>query len=283
MHEHGVNNEKTDDMNVRFATLLCLVSVLALFSSCKTRQSDLTYFENADSIGTSIKNDDYVLRIAPADELLITVNSLIPEATTAYNLPLTNPARSNSLQQSEQPRNQTYIVDKEGNIQFPVFGKLHVEGMTTEGLASMLTSRIAKEVTDPTVRVQLLNFRVNVLGEVTKPGAVTVNRERYSVFDALADAEDLTEYGRRDNVLLIRDENGKRTFHRLNLGDANIVNSPYFYLRQNDVIYVEPNKIRASNAKYDQNNAFRIQVVSAVISVVSVVSSLVIALVINNK
>ena len=128
-----------------------------------------------------------------------------------------------------------------------------------------------------------MNFRVNVLGEVKNPGQIVVTTERFSIFDALATVGDLTEYGRRENVTLIREVDGVRTYHRINLNDANVVNSPYFYLQQNDVIYVEPNKVRKDNSKYNQNNSFRIQVVSTVVSLASVISSLLIALVINNR
>ena len=119
---------------------------------------------------------------------------------------------------------------------------------------------------------------MNVLGEVRNPGSVEVKTERFSVLDALAAAGDMTQYGVRNEVMLIREENGKRSYHTLNLEDAAIVNSPYFFLSQNDVIYVKPNKVLESNASYDTNNAYRISVVSTVVSVMSVIASLVIAL-----
>ena len=131
---------------------------------------------------------------------------------------------------------------------------------------------------DPYVRVELLNFRVNVLGEVAKPGPKRVETERYSVLDALADAGDLTPYGERSNILLIRETSTGKEYHHLNLNDASLLSSPYFYLQQNDVVYVEPNKIRKDNAEYNQNNAFKVSVASAIVSGCSVVASLIIAL-----
>ena len=119
------------------------------------------------------------------------------------------------------------------------------------------------------------------MGEVKTPCAINVKRERYSILDALSDAGDLTEYGERDNVLLIREENGAKTYHRINLNDASILSSPYFYLKQNDVVYVEPNSIREDNSKYNQNNSYKVSVVSAIVSACSVVASLVIALTIK--
>lgn len=260
------------------AIILIAAALLAISgSSCKTPQS-LAYIENADSLKVSTLSLDYAVKIRKADELIITVNSIVPEATSAFNLPLINPSTGNEMKMSSTPQNQSYIVDTEGNIQFPIIGKIHAAGMTTLELKNYLTERISKEVDDPVVRVQLGNFRVNVLGEVKDAGAIEVKSERFSIFDALAAAGDMTEYGERTNVLVIREENGQRQYHRLNLKDATIVDSPYYYLQQNDVVYVQPNSIKAGNAKYSQNNAFKVTVVSTIVSAVSVIASLVIAL-----
>lgn len=254
-------------MRLNFTKMFIAAAIVlaATVTSCKAPQS-LAYFENADSlktVGTTAL--DYAVKIRPADELIITVNSIVPEATAAYNL-------------SSTPQNQTYVVDTDGEITMPVIGKIHAAGMTTKGLGDYLTEKISKEVDSPVVRVQLANFRVNVLGEVKRPGAIEAKSERFTIFDALAAAEDMTEYGERTNVMVIREENGQRAYHRVNLKDARIVDSPYYYLQQNDVVYVEPNQIKAGNAKYSQNNAFKVAVVSTIVSAVSVIASLVIAL-----
>ncbi len=266
-------------MKQRLHTILLVAAALLAItnSSCKTPKS-LAYIENADSLKVSTLQLDYAIKIRPADELLITVNSIVPEATAAFNLPLINPSTGNEMKMTASPQNQTYIVDTNGDILFPAIGTIHVAGMTTLELKNYLTERISKEVDDPVVRVQLGNFRVNVLGEVKEAGAIEVKSERFSIFDALAAAGDMTEYGERTNVLVIREENGQRQYHRLNLKDASIVDSPYYYLQQNDVVYVQPNNIKAGNAKYSQNNAFKVTVVSTVVSAVSVIASLVIAL-----
>lgn len=253
-------------MRLNFTKIFIAAAIVlaATVTSCKAPQS-LAYFENADSlktVGTTAL--DYAVKIRPADELIITVNSIVPEATAAYNL-------------SSTPQNQTYVVDTDGEITMPVIGKIHAAGMTTKGLGDYLTEKISKEVDSPVVRVQLANFRVNVLGEVKRPGAIEAKSERFTIFDALAAAEDMTEYGERTNVMVIREENGQRAYHRVNLKDARIVDSPYYYLQQNDVVYVEPNQIKAGNAKYSQNNAFKVAVVSTIVSAVSVIASLVIA------
>lgn len=259
---------------------MLLLFVMAI-SSCSSykNETSLPYFEDikASKSGEFAKGD-YSIKIIPDDELLITVSSLIPSATAMYNLTLSNPAVREELLAVSQPQQQTYIVDANGDIQFPVLGKLHVAGLTTQELTQELVTRISKDAEDPIVRVQLVNFRINVLGEVKTPGAISVKKERYSILDALADAGDLTEYGERNNVLLIREVDGKRIYQRLNLNNSEVLSSPYFYLQQNDVVYVEPNEIRRENAKYNQNNAYKISVVSTIVSACSVIASLIIAL-----
>ncbi len=264
------------DMKLRY---LMIATVAIMLVSCSTNTTSLTYFEDIKRVESGVlSSGSYDVKIIPDDELFISVTSFIPSATAAYNLPLSNPATREDMQITTQPQQQCYIVDKNGDIMFPVLGRIHVAGMSTQELTKELEKRIGENVDDPVVRVELMNFRVNVLGEVKKPGAVSVKRERYTLLDALADAGDLTEYGERDNVLLIREENGQRTYHHLNLNDSKILTSPYFYLQQNDVVYVEPNKIRKDNSKYNQNNAYKISVISTIVSACSVIASLVIAL-----
>lgn len=260
--------------------LLYLTALFAiLVSSCSTYNTSLPYFEDIKNAQSGeFAQGSYAIKIVPDDELLITVTSNVPSAASMYNIPLSNPAIRAAITTTTQPQQQTYIVDTNGNIQFPVLGTIHVAGLSTEELKDLLLKRISETVEDPIVRVQLVNFRVNVLGEVKKPGAVLVNKERYSILDALADANDLTEYGERSNVLLIREIDGKRIYQRLNLNSSDILTSPYFYLQQNDVVYVEPNEIRRENAKYNQNNAYKISVVSTIVSACSVIASLIIAL-----
>lgn len=261
---------------------IVIAAALTMLSSCTSSKTTLTYFEDIKPQQTGVlPASDYAVKILPGDELVITVTSLVPEATLEYNLPLTNPATATTLLTTTQPRTLTYRVDKAGDIKFPRLGTLHVIGMTPDELAAVITKKIARDVDDPYVKVELVNFRVNVLGEVKKPGAMNVDRERYSILDALADAGDLTEYGERENVLLIREVEGKKVFYHVNLNESDLLTQPYFYLQQNDVVYVEPNSIRKDIAKYNQNNAFKVQVVSAIVSAASVVASLCIALFIN--
>ena len=260
-------------MRLNFTKIFIAAAIVlaATVTSCKAPQS-LAYFENADSlktVGTTAL--DYAVKIRPADELIITVNSIVPEATAAYNLPLVNPSLEGEVGVSSTPQNQTYIVNTDGEITMPAIGKIHAAGMTTKGLCEYLTEKISKEVDNPVVRVQLANFRVNVLGEVKRPGAIEAKSERFTIFDALAAAEDMTEYGERTNVMVIREENGQRAYHRVNLKDAKIVDSPYYYLQQNDVVYVQPNSVRAGQSTINQN---AMKSVSLWISIASLLTSI---------
>lgn len=264
---------------MKLKTLFIVALASLSLASCSSKRSPLTYFTDIDNGQyQNIPAGEYGVSIRPDDELYIVVTSFNPEATAPYNLPLANPATASDLIHNTTPRQQTYIVDAAGNLNFPMLGTIHAEGLTIEQLQAELTKRIGEDVENPLVRVELVNFRVNVAGEVRSPRAITVTRNRYSILDALTDAGDLTEYGERDNVLLIREENGERKHVRLNLNSSDILTSPYFYLKQNDYIYVEPNQIRQANSKYNQNNAFKLSVTSTIVSAASVIASLVIAL-----
>lgn len=266
---------------MKISKLICATCLAAVLSSCSSSKESLTYFSNLSPEQTSgtIEGGSYEITIIPDDELVITVTSLTPDATAPYNAPLA--AISNRAEKQEATRQQTlqtYIVDQNGYISMPIIGKIKAAGLTTNQLCKQITDKVAQNVIDPYVRVQLLNYRVNVLGEVKSPGAIKVVKERYSILDALAEAGDLTPYGRRENVLLIREENGQRVYHRLNLNDAATLSSPYFYLRQNDVVYVEPNNVLQSNSRYSQDNGYKLSVISTIVSAASVIASLAIAI-----
>ena len=264
--------------------LIVLMAAAMLLSCTSTKENNLSYFKDIldNPSGTlSSQKGLYPIRLQPDDELFITVMSSVPEVTAAYNLPQSNPATRSSILVQTQPRNQTYLVDNQGYIIMPVLGQIAVGGKTTEEVREYITSQVAKEVKDPFVRVELVNFGVDVLGEVNNPHRVVTGQQYFTVLDALAQCGDLTEFAKRDRVFVIRTENGQSNYHRLDLNSSEVFNSPYFYLRQNDIIYVEPNQIRIDNSKYNQNNAFKLSVISTVVSSASVIASLVIALVAN--
>lgn len=267
---------------MKLRNILWCCAVLLMCASCGSTKEvpTLAYFQNLkDSVGKLPDNvSNYKIKIQPDDELIITITSTLPEATAMYNLPLGNPSLKGNINATQSPRIQTHIVDRNGMIQLPVLGEIQAAGLSTKELEAVIKHRVSEHVKDPFVRVEMINFTVNVMGEVRAPQRIVVGKERFSVLDALAAAGDLTEYGKRDNVLVIRTENGKSTYHRLNLTDGSIYASPYFYLQQNDVVYVEPNDIKIDNSKYNQFSAFKLSQLSTIVSLASVIASLVIAL-----
>jgi polysaccharide export outer membrane protein len=165
---------------------------------------------------------------------------------------------------------QTYLIDPEGNIEFPVLGTIKVGGLTRVEATKMLKERIGEYVNEFIVNIRLINFTITVLGEVARPGAFTVQNERVSLNEALGLAGDLTIYGRRDNIFLIREVDGKKKYAKYDLTSINVVNSPVYYLSQNDVIYVEPNSARIKTSSFNPNNGILISAVSTLATIIAI-------------
>lgn len=268
-----------------------LLSLMLFFVSCRTTDK-VAYFQDIDRLKTDQLNNEnvnYQTRIMPDDQLSIFVSSIDPAAVAMFNLPLTSyqslgDASANSTLSttiSTAPSYQTYLVDNNGYIDFPVLGEIKVEGLTRSELSQLLKEKISAYAKSPLVTVRIQNFKVSVLGEVNIPGTKMIQNERVTVLDAIGMAGDLTINGVRNNVLIIRDIDGKKEFHRIDLTSSELLNSPYYYLQQNDVIYVEPNNARKSNARYSQSKQFNISVASTVVSAISVLASLAIALLVK--
>lgn len=257
------------------------VMVAGVLSACSTTKvNNLAYFKNAspEAVGALPQGQSPDIRLVVDDELVITISSQVPEATAMFNSPLANNANRGNTSMTSSPRLTTYIVDRDGNITMPVIGKLNVVGRTTQEVEEMVRQQVSQVVKDCYVKVQLAGFYVNVMGEVKTPGRILVNSERFTVLDALAQCGDLTEYAERGAVMVVREENGVKKSYRLDLADTSIFASPVYYLQQNDVVYVEPNKIKIDNSRYNTNNAFKLSVISTIVSAASVIASLVIAL-----
>ena len=233
--------------------IILIVSTLLIFTGCTT-QKKLAYFNtvtasSAESINAQLKNERADARILTDDRLSITVSALDPNAVAIYNLPFVSFASPGSDQIYASPVLQSYLVNSQGNINFPVLGEIKLEGLTLTEAGNLIKSKLAEHVADPIVNIQFVNFRITVLGEVLRPGQFPVTNERVTILDALGLAGDMTAYGRRDNVLLTRNNNGKLEFARINLNSDEVFKSPYFYLQQNDVIYVEPNTVKSISSQ----------------------------------
>jgi polysaccharide export outer membrane protein len=212
------------------------------------------------------------LTIRIGDALTIYVSALDLEAVVPYNLPAVVYASPGTTNLSTTPALQYYIVDENGDIEFPVLGKLHVAGLKRSEVEIMVKEKLESQVLNPQVHAHIVNAKVSVLGEVSRPGNVPMTGGRLTLFDALAYAGDLTPYGRRDNVLVTREVDGKLQIARLNLRDANIFTSPYFFLQQNDVVYVSPNKVRVVNSA---NTSLWLSMVSTLASAATVIVTVV--------
>ena len=245
---------------------------ILLLSSCGSTRN-VAYFQNSDSISYDASRFLYDARIMPKDELTISVNTTTSEVSLPFNLLLQNTYSQGRSMSTGGGTLMPYLVDNDGYINFPVIGRLKVGGLTKAECEQMLLEKIRPymaETENPVVTVRLSSYSVSVLGEVTRPGSFQVSREKITILEALAQAGDLTIYGVRDRVKLIReDATGKKEIHTLNLNDANIVNSPYYYLQQNDVVYVEPNKVKSQNSKVGQVTTLTFSATSILISLAS--------------
>lgn len=248
--------------------LLCTV-VLLLFGSCESRKN-MVYLQN-DSTQINTLYEQYVPKIQVNDILTIVVTAADPKVTAPFN-PVSTMTTSNLTQQVDLALRPTYTVDNQGDITLPMLGKVHVAGLTRIEAIEKIRLELSQYIKDPGVNMNFNNFRVSVLGEVARPGSFTLPSERVTVLEALSMAGDLTIRGVRQNVLLIREVNGQKTIHRLDLTQQSTLNSPYYYLVQNDVIYVEPNKAQINNSKLGANSNIIISIASLLITVISVLT-----------
>lgn len=215
-----------------------LLSILLLITASCATPTKVIYFENANRYQSEVVKQSYVNKIQKDDLLSISVGSKSQELALPFNqVPII-------AQPNQTINNVGYLVSPEGEITFPILGKIKVTNMTHAELASMIEKMIieGQYINDPTVTIKLLNYKISVLGEVTQPGIKNITSDRITIFEALGLAGDLTIFGRRDNISLIREENGKRTVASLDINDRSIFESPYYYLHPNDVIYIEPNR-----------------------------------------
>ena len=255
-----------------------LMTIVLLLDACSSAKQ-VAYFQNIDSTSLTASKGLYDARIMPKDLLTITVVTSDPSTSKPFNLSIQNTLGTDGRLGSTTGSLLQYLVNNDGDIDFPVVGTVHVAGLTKDQCEKIIKSKVKPylaESENPVVTVSMSSYRVTVAGEVTSPKVVPVSTEKMSVLEALAQAGDLTIYGRRDNVLLIRENaDGQKEAHRLNLNDANIINSPYYYVQQNDYIYVEPNSVKAKNSAIGQSTTLWFSFVSILTSVAALVVNIV--------
>ena len=242
--------------SVHFFLLLFGMVVL---TSCSTAKK-MSYFQNLDKVDLTQPTSLYDAKIMPKDMLTIGVHSLTAEASSAFNL------------------GSSYLVDNDGNIDFPVVGTVHLGGLTTKEAEELIKSKVApymSESENPIVQVRLSNYKYVMLGAVNGPGVYTAPNEKIGILEAIAKAGDIKFSGKRDKVYLIREKgDGTREVHQLDVTDANILNSPYYYLQQNDIVYVEPNKSKARSSYFSTSTGMVFSLTSALMSVTTFIIAL---------
>ena len=254
---------------------LLIIGLCALLLSGCSSYKKVPYLQDSEIVN-SLQQElpMYDAKIMPKDLLTITVNTTDPEAAAPFNLTVqssVNVARSTSLIQ--QPTLQQYLVSNEGTIDFPVLGSLQVSGLTKSEAENLIREKLGAYLKEtPIVTVRMTNYKISVLGEVNRPGMFTINNEKVNIFEALALAGDLTIWGQRDNLKLIReDATGKREIITLNLNKSDIVTSPNYYLQQNDILYVTPNKSKARNSDIGQSTPLWFNATNILVSIANLV------------
>ncbi|OUR90674.1 sugar transporter [Flavobacteriales bacterium 34_180_T64] len=249
---------------------LIVILVLILITSCASRQ-DVVYFQ--DEVASESDTIAYFHEISykTDDMLTIDVSAIDPEAAKPFNLAAVSYNTESVISAQGSLKMQTYLLDANGNIEFPVIGTLKLGGLTRAEATLFLKEKLAEYIKDPIVNIRLANFTITVLGEVNKPGTFTVADERISLSEALGLAGDLTIWGKRDNVFLIRENNGKKQYAKLDLTSIKVLNSPNYYLAQNDVIYVEPNSAKVKQSAYNQNSVVWISAIATLATIAAIV------------
>ena len=258
---------------------ILLINLVFIFLNSCTSQKKLDYLQNIENVAleTSIKNAKSTIQ--PNDQLVILVTAKDMDVVKPFNqnfssgqiLQYSTASNNMPTQNQTSTPGPTYVVDSNGNIEFPVIGKINTENKTTEELRDILKKEISKYVVNPQVSVKNTNYKITVLGEVNRPGTYNIPEAQTTVLEVLGLAGDLTIYGNREGILVLRNIDGTMTKERLDLTKADFINSPYFYLKQNDVIIVSPNETKQKTSRLDPNAGIYISVASIVVTILALI------------
>lgn len=255
-----------------FIKLLVVVFLSILGVSCVSPKK-IVYFQDLSEGQRVLDTLQKSSKIQSGDLLSIVVSAYDLNAARPFNLiSETRPTPEVSgISINNTNQQQAYLTAQDGTIDFPVLGNLKVAGLSRTELSEMLTKRISEYVKDPIVTIRILNFKVSLLGEVNRPGTYNFEGERLTLPAALGLAGDMTIYGRRDNVLVIRDDGKTKQYEYLDLRSADVLNSAYYYLQQNDVVYVEPNRAQVQSSSFNRNTAVYVSVASLLLSAMAII------------
>lgn len=251
-------------MKEKILKLIYVFLGLYFLTGCASREKIVYFQGDLNSIEEMAAH--YSPTIQPDDLLVVTISARDFEATKPFN------QVNYYYQSNNEVRLQNYLVDEEGYIEYPVIGKVKLGGLTRSEAIAHMKNLLSEYIIDPGVTINISNFRITVLGEVGNPGTFTLSNERITVLEAIGLAGDLTINGVRNNVLVIREIEGVKTFHRLDLTSEEVFKSPAYYLMQNDVVYIEPNKAQINSSTYSRNTSIIISVAGLIITVISVLT-----------
>lgn len=252
---------------------ILLMAMLALaLASCNTSKK-IVYFQDIQVNRPEAITEARDITVQPKDQISILVSSKDPQLAALFNLPRVQYRVGDNNMQNTNGDVSGYTLDTEGYIDFPVLGRLYVAGMTKSEIASYIKKRLMDEnlINDPVVTVEFMNLYYSILGEVNNPGKYMITKDQITLLEAISMAGDLTIYGKRDTVFVVREEDGQRVTHWVDLRTQDLFHSPIYYLKQNDVIYVQPNKVRAGQSTLNENS---VKSVSMWISIASFLTSL---------
>lgn len=250
-----------------FKVILILMPIF--FFSCATREK-IVYYQNIEQVVASDNSVNFDTKLKHDDLLMIVVMAENAESAVPFNLPSII-MQSNVEFETQQMRMNSYLIDADGNIQFPVIGTIQLGGLSRTEAVNKMVNELKKYIKDPKVNLRILNYKVTVSGEVKQPGIQSISSERITLIEALAMSGDLTEYGRRDNIMIIREKEGKKEISRVDITKADFINSPFYYLSQNDHIYVEPNKTKVNASAVGPNTGIIISAISLLLTVVAII------------
>jgi len=251
-------------MTIKKDKYLFILGAAFLFMGCVSNKK-MIYFQESDQVKIQEDLVNFEPAIQSGDLITILVSANDPLSAQTFNL-------YETTTNTAVPKLLPYMVDSEGNINFPVLGKLKVAGFTTHQISDQVTKALMIYLVEPIVNVRLTNFKISVMGEVKAPGTYVVPNERITIVEALALAGDLTIQAKRKSILLIREQNGKRDFATIDLTNKKLFNSPYYYLAQNDVIYVQPNKAKVNSSSVGSGTGILISSISILISLIAILT-----------
>ncbi|WP_190808472.1 polysaccharide biosynthesis/export family protein [Flagellimonas sp. S3867] len=236
-----------------------ILTLICFFTSCAPRQ-DVVYFQDASQFETLVEEGAFNTKFKVDDLVSIHISTLDPEASAPFNL--FRGAEEGGIRAQQV----NYLVDKNGEIDFPVIGKVKIVGLSPSETRALLRDKLTDYLKNPIINIRIRNFTVTILGAVNRPGTYPVNGEQITIMEALGLAGDINIKGRRDNVMVIRDFDGTKVYNRINLNEKNALKSPVYYLTQNDVVYVEPNKSGKTESSLDQRASIAISIVSIIVT-----------------